>query len=642
MSLIDSVRATDTAVADTAGAPLRGRPERPGVSRLYSVALLTLGVAAIHFAAAADHMPEYVPWGVFFIGLGIAQVTMAIAVVAAPSRRLFIAAAVGTAAVIGLWLISRTVGVPIAPQPWHPEPAGLLDFMATVLETISIVLFLLLIRSPRRPKARGRIRIGFATVPAALLAVLAGWLGVGSALNPMPVVFNAAPAVVGQASTSVANLVATPGNEPVKSFTLTAGVTMIGGRQAWAYNGTVPGPELRVTQGDRVRVTVVNQLPDPTSIHWHGIRVPGAEDGVAGITQDAVPPGRSYTYEFIAYDAGTFWYHSHQDASNQVPRGLLGAITVEPRTAAVRERDYNLMVHLLPGTDTIAVNGSPKLQLEAAPGEIVRLRITNGAQPGLDGAPLTPVLFGAPYVVAALDGHDLNAPQELGPKRIPLGMGQRADLVFKMPASGAVSLNGIKGVAPFLPFGPPQSTASVTIGDGPVPVAANVGSLPPFDLTGYGLPASDPVADTGRYDVTREIVLNGGPMFRNGGWDFSDTFNGMASPNIPAILVREGQLVRLHIVNRSPKFHPIHIHGHVFSVLARNGRPLSGSPVHVDAILVGPGETWDVAFKADNPGIWMLHCHVLGHAVAGMSMTINYQGISTPFTMGVRSGNVSE
>jgi FtsP/CotA-like multicopper oxidase with cupredoxin domain len=642
MFLIDAVRATDTAVAETVAAAVRPRQERRSVARLYSATLLTLGVAVIHFAAAAEHMPEYVPYGVFFIGLGVAQVALAIAIVAAPSRRLFVAAAVGTAAVIGLWLMSRTVGVPITPVPWRPERVGLLDFMATLLEAISIALFLLLIRLPRRPKARGRVRIGLSTVPAVLLAVLAGWLGVGSALNAMPVAFNAAPAVPGQASTSVADLVAARGNEPVKSFTLTAGVTTIGGREAWAYNGTVPGPELRVTQGDRVRVTLVNQLPDPTSIHWHGIRVPGAEDGVAGITQDAVPPGWSYTYEFVAQDAGTFWYHSHQDASNQVPRGLLGAITVAPRATATRERDYSLMVHLLPGTDTIAVNGSTKLHIDAAPGEIVRLRITNGAQPGLDGAPLMPVLLGAPYVVAALDGHDLNEPQVLGPKRIPLGMGQRADLVFKMPASGAVSLLGIKGVAPFLPFGPPQSTASVTIGEGPVPAAVNVASLPRFDLTAYGLPASDPVADSGRYDVTREIVLNGGPMFRNGSWDFSDTFDGMASPNIPPIQVREGDLVRLHIVNRSPKFHPIHIHGHVFSLLARNGRPLSGSPVHVDAILVSPGETWDVAFKADNPGIWMLHCHVLGHAVAGMSMTINYQGISTPFTMGVRTGNVAE
>ncbi|TMD10819.1 MAG: hypothetical protein E6J00_14945 [Chloroflexi bacterium] len=112
---------------------------------------------------------------------------------------------------------------------------------------------------------------------------------------------------------------------------------------------------------------------------------------------------------------------------------------------------------------------------------------------------------------------------------------------------------------------------------------------------------------------------------------------------MPPIRVREGQLVHLRIVNTTTgKFHPIHIHGHVFTVLAKNGHPLTGSPVHVDAILAGPKETWDVAFKADNPGIWMLHCHVLGHAVAGMMMTINYEGISTPYSMGTDSGNVPE
>src|SRR5260221_12813272 len=185
MSLIDIVRPTATAVAETVGEAGRPRPLRRSVSRLYSAALLTLGVATIHFAAAADHMPEHVLWGVFFIGLGVAQLALAMAVFAAPSRRLFIAATLGTAAVIGLWLLSRTVGVPIAPKPWRPEPIGLLDFMPTLLQAISNVLFLLLIRLPRRPKAGGRIRIGLATVPATVLAVLAGWLGVGSALNPM-------------------------------------------------------------------------------------------------------------------------------------------------------------------------------------------------------------------------------------------------------------------------------------------------------------------------------------------------------------------------------------------------------------------------------------------------------------------------
>src|SRR5207245_71731 len=264
-----------------------------------------------------------------------------------------------------------------------------------------------------------------------------------------PAADTAAPAIPGQASTSVVDLTAKPGSEPVKKFTLTAAIRNIGGHEAWTFNGTVPGPELRVKTGDRVIVTLVNHLPGATSIHWHGIIVPNAMD-----------------------------------------------------------------------------DGAPNLRLDATPGDTVRLRIINAVVPGFDGAPLTPVLVGAPYVVGALDGHDLNAPQQLGPERLQLGMGQRADLVFTMPDKGAVRLVGLKGNAMFPWSAPP--TASVTIGDGPTPVV-NASSLPTFELTRYGLPAADPVADAGHYDVTRDIVLGGGPTFRNGSFDFSDTFDGMAS-----------------------------------------------------------------------------------------------------------------
>ncbi len=318
--------------------------------------------------------------------------------------------------------------------------------------------------------------------------------------------------------------------------------------------------------------------------------------------------------------------------------GLLGALVVEPRTGGKREtRDYSLTIHNPPGTFAVAVNGSANLHLDAAPGDTVRLRLINGHP---RDEPQTPALFGAPYTIAALDGHDLNQPQELGPHRIPLGMGQRADLVFTMPASGSVRLVGLKGLdLPFLS----ESTASVTIGDGPAPATKDPRSLPRFDVTHYGLPASDAVADAGRYDKTDQLVIGvGGPVFNNGAFDVTLTFNGQYSPHVTPIRVREGELIRLHIVNQTGEAHPIHIHGHVFSILSKNGRPLSGSPVHVDAVLVGPNETWDVAFKADNPGIWMLHCHILGHAAHGMSMTVNYEGISTPFTMGMRSGNIPE
>jgi FtsP/CotA-like multicopper oxidase with cupredoxin domain len=631
-----------TRVSTAIEQPTRGEGEVEHVVRSYSAALLMAGAAAIHFAVAPMHLNEYLAWGIFFVCVGIAQFGLAVALLLAPGRQVYAGALAGTLIVIGIWLLSRTAGVPIAPVPWRPEPVGFPDVTATLLESVTCLLLILLIWRPHRARPRGRVRVALKTIPALLLAPLAAFLGVGAALAPMEAAYSVAPAIPGRASTSVTDLIAPAGQEPVRSYTLTAAVTTIAGNQAWAFNGTVPGPELRVTQGDRVRVTLVNHLPAATSIHWHGIRVPGAEDGVAGVTQDAVPPGGSFVYEFIANDAGTFWYHSHQETNAQVPRGLIGSIVVKPRGPNVQgKRDYTLMIHSLPGTDSVAVNGASSLRLEAVPGDMVRLRLINGATPGSDSAPQMPVLVGAPYTLTGLDGHDLNAPQELGPERIPLGMGQRADLVFKMPAGGAVRLVGIKGAAPFLPFGSRQSTATVTIGEGPVPAAIDPGSVPLFDLTGYGLTASDPLA-TASYDLTRQIVLDGAPTFRNGAFDFASTIDGRASPYVPPIRVREGELVRLHVANAGDGNHPIHIHGHVLSVLSKNGRPVSGSPVHLDTIHVGPHETWDVAFKADNPGVWMLHCHVLDHAAAGMSMTINYDGISTPFTMGSRSGNVPE
>lgn len=631
------------ALARTVESPARGRG-----ALVYSVSLFTLAAAAIHLAAAPEHLAEYVLYGYFFVGLGLAQAALAVALIAQPSRRLFVGSAIGTLLVIALWTASRTTGLPIAPVPWRPEAVGFPDVTATVLEGVSYVFFLLLLRKPE-PRRRGHFRVALATTPSLLISALAGFLGTGAALSPMAPAFSAAPATA--SSISVASLVAPAGGEPVKAFTLTARATTVGGQPAWTYDGTVPGPELHVTQGDRVRVTLVNRLPAASSIHWHGIVLPNAEDGVAGLTQNAVPPGASFTYEFVARDAGTYWYHSHQDTSHQLAAGLFGALIVEPKGGAPAiDRDYSLLIHYQPGYrpgyGTLLVNGSRDLHLAANPGETVRLRLIDAIEAtgmGADGQVEEPVLLGAPYAIAALDGHDLNQPQQLGPERIFLGMGQRADLVFKMPASGSVRLTGLKSSQPLLPWDPKQSTSSVTIGEGPAPAALDIAKLPRFDLTSYGLPAADRLLEASRFDVDKRIDLTGGgPAFRNGSFGFADTINHAAAPNIAPIRVRSGDLVRLRVVNHSQQSHPIHIHGHVFTVLARNGQPLSGSPVHLDAILVGPGESWDVGFVADNPGIWMLHCHVLNHAAGGMSMTVNYDGYSTPFTMGSQSGNEPE
>ncbi|HVO43034.1 MAG TPA: multicopper oxidase domain-containing protein [Aggregatilineales bacterium] len=156
-------------------------------------------------------------------------------------------------------------------------------------------------------------------------------------------------ATPGPGAIPITRLVAPDTNAPIKSFTLTAQTAAIdleGGKteQAHTFGGTVPSPELRVQQGDLVVVTLINKLPVSTSIHWHGISVPNAEDGVAGLTQDVVKPGGAYTYRFIASDVGTHWYHSHQETSIQLPPGLYGAIEIPSAAYAYEKNSVQISV----------------------------------------------------------------------------------------------------------------------------------------------------------------------------------------------------------------------------------------------------------------------------------------------------------
>src|SRR4051812_37694467 len=264
-----------------------------------------------------------------------------------------------------------------------------------------------------------------------------------------------APITNTAAVTSVTDLVAAASDAPTRTFHLTAQTATLdlGGQavDAWTFNGSAPGPELRVQQGDQVVVEVTNQLAVGLTIHWHGVAVPNAVDGVAGLTQDAIRPGESYTYRFTASEAGTFWYHTHQEASIGVPRGLYGVLIVEPKQPPVHyDRDYTLVLSewTLPRwwlprcnppfpacTRIVSVNGRRDgLQLDARPGDRIRLRIVDaGARQHL------PALVGAPFRVVALDGHDLHEPQEVSGLRLPLGAGQRYDLDMVMP-DGPVAL----------------------------------------------------------------------------------------------------------------------------------------------------------------------------------------------------------
>lgn len=501
---------------------------------------------------------------------------------------------------------------------------------------------------------------------AVLAATCATLLSLGCA-SRLPDAMNMSPGVIsaitcGRHGIPVPRPVSVPDlripdtGAPLKSFTLEAAVAKRPGLpDMWAFNGTVPGPEIRIRQGDHVHVLLINSLPVATSIHWHGIAVPNSADGVAGVTQNAVKPGESFAYDFIATEPGTYWYHSHQDTSNQVPAGLFGALVVDPPDPPPVDRDYTLVYHdavppsrrflpiatkILGSIDrgSVAVNGTRgDLVLDAAPGELVRLRIINATAGEVTayGTPLYLVPVGAPFTVVALDGHDLHGPQEIESELLPVASGQRYDVVLRMPASGVVRVRDR------------DLNETVTIGErgaggGSAGAPVNFHSLPLFDFTRYGAPVGDSSPGRPVFDVTCTLKLGNHAGFHDGKFGLVHTINGRDFPAIPMIVVRSGQVVKLHIVNGTEEYHPMHLHGHVFHVLARNGVPLQGSPVRLDTLLVAPHETWDVAFTADNPGIWMLHCHVLLHAATGMDMMVAYAGVSTPFDVGRASGNIPE
>jgi FtsP/CotA-like multicopper oxidase with cupredoxin domain len=413
-------------------------------------------------------------------------------------------------------------------------------------------------------------------------------------------------------------------------ITLENGVTI----NTWTYDGVVPGPTIRVTQGDLVFVTLINHLPFSVTIHWHGIDVPNASDGVAGVTQNAVQPGSSYTYRFIAKDAGTYWYHSHQLSYEETTDGLFGLVIVAPRTPTYHnDLDYSVALHdwtignqtLTSMNDIVGLINEPAL-----PGQWVRLRIANTAN-----LPHLVTLLGAPFTVVALDGHDINQPQPLTEKPLLIGAAQRYDLRFQMPQSGSVALVMSKDQLHY------QSDQAFILGQGPQTLPSSLPAVKPpfFDMTSYGMPvkgelnSQTPVAAT--YTLNLDSQL-GEYMGRTG---MVYSFNGKTFLDSNVITVELGQYIKIRLVNNTAEYHPIHIHGPAFAVVAHNGKALTGSPIYLDTINVPPHESYDIIYTATNPGLWMVHCHNLLHAFWGMDTMIVYKGYMTPFNIGTQSGN---
>jgi len=459
-------------------------------------------------------------------------------------------------------------------------------------------------------------------------------------------------------------LAAAAAREPVVLHAAPAVQTLAGGdypkTDIWAFNGTAPGPVLRYRQGDRLLAVLRNGLDQGTTIHFHGIRMPVAMDGVPGLTQDAVPTGGGFGYDFALPDAGTFWYHPHANSAEQVGRGLYGALVVEEREPPAVDRDLLWVLddwrldaearippfghrhdeaHQGRLGNTVTVNGDPEPMLRLRAGERVRLRLVNAANARVFGL----TFEGHAPVVVALDGQPCT-PHEPANGRLDIGPAQRADVILDAAGDPAARFRIIDGyyaqqryrLADILY----DDAAPLRTNPLDAPVALPANPLPPPDLDGAS---------------RQEVVLAGGAMFgmnmdRNtsqGGhgmhkqtmpamgtdidleamvkrgrfWAINGVDAGHDAMPVPMMRVALGRTVVLGMHNHTEWDHPMHLHGHSFRVLSHNGHPLAREEWR-DTVLLAPHDTAEVAFVADNPGTWMFHCHILEHQMTGMTTVI--------------------
>jgi FtsP/CotA-like multicopper oxidase with cupredoxin domain len=472
-------------------------------------------------------------------------------------------------------------------------------------------------RRPRRVVASTSAFAGLAVVLLALFTVFGPTVGAAVAGTSHHL---AAPPSDDGPTTSIADLRETGTGTGVHRFALEARhetITLPGGREYAALTfGSVPGPTLVVTEGELVEVTLTNRdVAGGVTLHWHGYDVPSGDDGVAGVSQDAVLPGESFVYRFVAEEVGTYWYHTHQDALEGIVRGLYGSLVVLP----AGESDPGVLapIHSMSGVTLIA----DREVLDASgPGD-TRVRLAN-----TDQSPRR-VVLDADVRLLALDGRDLAEPAALPAGtslRIPSG--GRADLL--VDASRPTTLRLERGGDAAIVFGGLSQPADLDFRG------------PEFDVLGAAS-GTVPSWATGPVDVNAQQVLERLIRIVDGLPRLADTINGAAFPAIQPIVVDEGDVVRVTIVNRGTETHPMHLHGHHMLVISRDGRAADGA-LWLDTVDVRPGETWVVEFLADNPGVWMDHCHNLEHAAAGMVMHLAYRGISSPFELGGAHGNDPE
>ncbi len=442
----------------------------------------------------------------------------------------------------------------------------------------------------------------------------------------------------------------------------------------WAYGNTVPGPLLRANAGDMLRIPLDNQLPEDTTIHWHGIRLRNVADGVPGQTQNPIKPGSSYTYEFIAPDPGTYFFHPHVGV--QFDRGLYAPLIIDD-PAEPRDYDAEWVVVLddwIDGTGTTpdevfakltggkgagmshggmghgGMGGgdeSSKSGKTGKTGEGDTGEMGHGGMGGMGGKSPFGDAGDVVYPHYLVNGRTPADPEVLSAKP-----GQRvrirvinagADTIFTVALGGhemrVIATDGwpVKPVmtdAFHIGMGE-RYDVEVTLGDGVFPLVAvpfgKKGVARALVRTGPGrAPAADAIpaefkrrvllgtdlkpAESARLkpkDPDDQQMLHLSGQMRPYSWEINGKPFGKNTP----LILKRGNRTRLQMMNMTMMTHPMHLHGHTFAL--PNG-------LRKDTVLIKPMGSVYVDFDADNPGDWMAHCHNIYHAEAGMMIALNY------------------
>lgn len=388
---------------------------------------------------------------------------------------------------------------------------------------------------------------------------------------------------------------------------------------AWGFNNQVPGPILRAKKGDTLVVRVQNNLPESTMVHWHGIRLPATMDGT-GEVQQPILPGQSFEYRFIVPDAGTFWYHSHQNETVQMEKGMYGGIVIEDDTDPVMDNERVLVLDDMKLTtnnefkqhgpvgrwierhdgregSTNLINGKENLKLQMHAGQTERWRIINAASARYFKLNLD----GKPFKVIATDGGLLEYART--GTELLITPGERFDIAVGPFEEGEIfSINSLPYNRITMLKAKLQKYATVQV----MERKQSIASLPEKLTEIKSLAPQDA-------EVNRKVKLSVDPSLKHI-IDFrvNKEMHGMDKP------VMVGDLQVWEVSNTSFMDHPFHLHGFFFQVLEENGK----APEYKawkDTYNLKPRTKIKIAWMPDNrPGKWMYHCHIIEHHAAGM------------------------